>query len=143
MRVMAWMKMGRSVGILSSAIADRTAASSTIVQPWCFRLAAMARVITSPLPGSAFTMETGITVTVIIVSWNTRDYSRECLKSLLEASQNSASLCVRVVDNGSRDGTPETVRAEFPGVKLDEPGENLGFARANNRALAACRTDYA
>jgi GT2 family glycosyltransferase len=42
---------------------------------------------------------------------------------------------VFVVDNGSGDGSAAMVRAEFPNVTLLENSENLGFARANNRAL--------
>lgn len=44
-----------------------------------------------------------------------------------------------MVDNGSSDGTPEMVKAKYPQVNLLEPGENLGFARANNLALRTSR----
>src|SRR5690606_20381534 len=40
-----------------------------------------------------------------------------------------------VVDNASNDGSPESVRQRFPGVRLIENSENLGFAAANNRGL--------
>ncbi|MBI3909606.1 MAG: glycosyltransferase family 2 protein [Armatimonadetes bacterium] len=82
-------------------------------------------------------------ITVIIVSWNTCDYLRRCLASLPRAVAAPERLCVHVVDNGSTDGTLEMVRSEFPWVRLDAAGENLGFARANNRALKACCTEYA
>ena len=39
---------------------------------------------------------------------------------------------VIVVDNGSLDGSSEMVKTEFPGVKLVENGQNLGFGKANN-----------
>ena len=39
---------------------------------------------------------------------------------------------VIVIDNGSLDGSSEMVKTEFPGVKLVENGENLGFGKANN-----------
>jgi GT2 family glycosyltransferase len=44
---------------------------------------------------------------------------------------------VVVVDNGSSDGSPAAVRADFPEVTLLELGENLGFGTALNRAVAA------
>lgn len=73
---------------------------------------------------------------VVIVSYNVRALLAQCLRSLqasLDASGCKAE--VLVVDNASIDGSAEMVRAEFPGVRLLEPGENLGFARGNNEAL--------
>ena len=40
-----------------------------------------------------------------------------------------------VVDNASSDGSAGYIREHFPSVYLMEPGENLGFARANNLAV--------
>ncbi len=77
-------------------------------------------------------------LSIIIVSWNTRDALRDCLASLPRAVGNLASE-VLVVDNASRDGTPEMVRGEFPACHLLESGGNLGFARANNLALAVAQ----
>ena len=75
---------------------------------------------------------------VVIVSFNVRDYLRACLESLF-ASLERCGLAARVivVDNASRDGSPDMVRTHFPTVELIEPGANLGFARANNVALRA------
>ena len=74
-------------------------------------------------------------VAVAIVSWNTRELLRRCLVSLeREARSGFARVCV--VDNGSSDGSPEMVRADFDWVRLLETGENLGFGRAANLALA-------
>jgi GT2 family glycosyltransferase len=49
---------------------------------------------------------------------------------------------VIVVDNGSRDGSPEAVRVEFPAVRLIETGKNLGFAGGNNVGLRAATGEY-
>ena len=43
---------------------------------------------------------------------------------------------VVIVDNASTDDTPGYVRRTFPSVRVIETGENLGFARANNRCAA-------
>ncbi|HEV3232255.1 MAG TPA: glycosyltransferase family 2 protein [Candidatus Dormibacteraeota bacterium] len=72
---------------------------------------------------------------VLIVSYNTRDALRGCLRTLLETA---ADLRVIVVDNASSDGSVEMVRSEFPGVLAVEAGANLGFGRGTN--LAASRT---
>ena len=61
-----------------------------------------------------------------------------CLESLA-ACGASHSFEVIVVDNGSRDRTPALIRRRYPEVRLDATGHNLGFARANNRAITAAR----
>ncbi len=81
--------------------------------------------------------------TVVIVSWNTRDYLRRCLASLRSACADPECLAVHVVDNASTDGSAAMVEAEFPQVVLHALPENLGFARANNRVLQGCETPYA
>ena len=76
-------------------------------------------------------------VSVAIVSYNTQDLLRACLRSLLlREADGEATLEVIVADNGSTDGSPDMVRAEFPSVRIIEMGENLGFGRANNLALS-------
>lgn len=76
------------------------------------------------------------TLAVIIVSWNVRDLLRACLRAV-EASLAGAAIGyeILVVDNASADGTPAMLRAEFPRVRLLEPGANLGFAGGNNLGL--------
>ena len=73
-------------------------------------------------------------LSIIIVNWNTRELLRGCLASLPAATGSLVSEII-VVDNGSSDGSSAMVRDAFPGVRLEEPGKNLGFARANNRAI--------
>ncbi len=76
------------------------------------------------------------TLSIIIVSYNTRDYLRDCLRSLIA---QDVEMEVVVVDNGSRDGSAVLVRDEFPRVRLIETGANLGFARANNLGMEEAR----
>jgi GT2 family glycosyltransferase len=73
--------------------------------------------------------------TVTIVNFNTRAKLADCLRSIRETCEGMA-LEIIVVDNGSSDGSIEMVRQEFPEVTLVEAGENLGFGRAHNRAMA-------
>ena len=49
---------------------------------------------------------------------------------------------VIVIDNASADGSVEMVQREFPDVHLIVNEGNLGFARANNRGIAASRGRY-
>ena len=79
-------------------------------------------------------MKTPAAVSIVIVSWNVRDFLEACLRSVYRETP-SLPIEVIVVDNGSTDGTPEMVERKFPGVRLFRYGENLGFTRANNVAL--------
>jgi len=80
-------------------------------------------------------------ISILIVSFNTRDVLRECLESVILATGN-LSVETIVVDNYSRDSSAEMVRAEFPWVHVVESKENLGFGRANNLAFEAARGRY-
>jgi N-acetylglucosaminyl-diphospho-decaprenol L-rhamnosyltransferase len=76
-------------------------------------------------------------VTVAVVSYNTRELLRRCLRALAPDAQDGLAD-VWVVDNGSGDGSPDAARAEAPWATVLEPGANLGFGRAAN--LVAART---
>lgn len=74
-----------------------------------------------------------IDVGVVIVNWNTCEYLRRCLETLL--ASESVSHRVVVVDNGSTDGSVEMVRAEFPQVMLLSGHGNVGYPAGNNLGL--------
>ncbi|NEX15352.1 MAG: glycosyltransferase family 2 protein [Halochromatium sp.] len=80
-------------------------------------------------------------ISVIIVSFNTRDLLRDCLQTLLR-HQGGLRLQTIVVDNASEDGSAEMVAAEFPEVLLIRSPVNLGFGRANNRGFEQARGRY-
>lgn len=69
--------------------------------------------------------------TVIVVSFNTCEILRRCLKSLAGAG-GGLSVETIVVDNASRDASADLVAREFPWVRLVRSETNLGFAAANN-----------
>jgi len=75
-------------------------------------------------------------VSVIVVSYHCRDDVLACVDSVLTGVFDH-TLEVLVVDNGSTDGTVGALRGEFPEVTVLEMGVNAGFARANNRGIAA------
>lgn len=79
-------------------------------------------------------------ISIIIVSYNTREDSLRCLKSIAEhGGLDHESI---VVDNGSVDHSVDAIRESFPDVTVIEAGENLGFARAVNRGARAARGRY-
>ncbi len=73
-------------------------------------------------------------LSVVIVSFNTREMTLRCLRSLYADIEGLESE-VWVVDNASHDGSVEAIRQAFPDVKLIASERNLGFGAANNRAL--------
>lgn len=80
-------------------------------------------------------------LTVIVVSYNTRDMTLECLRSL-EANIDRATTQVIVVDNTSSDGSAEAIADAFPWIELVALRENIGFARANNLAAESARGEF-
>jgi len=80
-------------------------------------------------------------LSVVIVNWNTRELLSQCLRSVYETA-GDVSLETLVVDNASTDGSVEMVRRMFPQVRLIENAENVGFARANNQAMAIGQGRY-
>jgi len=80
-------------------------------------------------------------VTVIIVSWNTREILRECLHSVQE-NAGAVECEIVVVDNASADGSAPMVARDFPHVRLIANAENRGFAAANNQGMALARGRY-
>ncbi|MCU0521678.1 MAG: glycosyltransferase family 2 protein [Anaerolineae bacterium] len=79
-------------------------------------------------------------VTVVIVSWNGLQHLKTCLAAM--ASQTVTGTRITLVDNASTDGTAEWVRGAYPRVQVIANARNVGFAQANNQALAATRSEY-
>lgn len=79
-------------------------------------------------------------LSVVIVSWNTRELLERCLRSLIADAKNSGiSTETIVIDNASSDGSVAALRQRFPEVTLEALKENLGFAAATNRGIRRAR----
>ena len=76
-----------------------------------------------------------VSVSVIVVNWNGRDYLPACLDALL--AQGPRPDEVLVVDNHSDDGSRELVASRFPDVKVIDSGRNGGPCFARNTGIAA------
>jgi GT2 family glycosyltransferase len=70
-------------------------------------------------------------VSIVIVNYNKRELLAECLKSLKDKTEYG-NYRVIIVDNGSKDGSVDMIRAKFSWVDLIENKGNLGFSQANN-----------
>ena len=79
-------------------------------------------------------------VSVIVVSYNTRDMTLECLDSI--ARETSTDHEVIVIDNASPDGSADAVAERFADVTLLAEQQNHGFAKANNLAARRATGRY-
>jgi GT2 family glycosyltransferase len=75
------------------------------------------------------------TVLIIVLNWNGKQDTVECLESLSHISYPNYEVIV--VDNGSTDGSVEQFKARYPEIKVIENQENLGFAEGNNVGIRA------
>jgi GT2 family glycosyltransferase len=80
-------------------------------------------------------------VSVVIVSFNTRDLLVQCIETLI-AQAGALSYEIIVVDNASRDGSADRVAERFPQAVLIRSAVNLGFAAANNLGFKSARGRY-
>ena len=85
-----------------------------------------------------FSLVSIMRLAVIVVSYNTRDLTLDCLASL---RQHEPDADVIVVDNGSDDGSIAAIERIHPHVRLIVSDTNLGFARANNLAYQQILAD--
>jgi len=84
---------------------------------------------------------TRLDVTIAVVSYNTKDMLADCLRSLL-SSPPLVTYELRVIDNGSTDGTAAMLASDFPDVGLLSNAGNVGFAGAANQAWRQSLAKY-
>ena len=80
-------------------------------------------------------------VSIIIVSWNTRNILRNCLQSIYEHA-GKIDFEVIVIDNASTDSSSEMVRNDFKNAILIENSQNCGFAAATNQGITKAGGRY-
>jgi GT2 family glycosyltransferase len=86
-------------------------------------------------------MDRSPTLTVVIVSYNTRDLLLKCVGSVIESASNLAHEII-VVDNASSDGSCEALGELHPSVACVQNKINRGFSAACNQALAMSRAPF-
>jgi GT2 family glycosyltransferase len=79
-------------------------------------------------------------VSILVVSYNTRAMTLDCLASVV--AETTVPYELIVLDNASKDGSAAAIAAAFPGVRLIASEENLGFAEGNNVAAREARGEY-
>ncbi|MBC7451836.1 MAG: glycosyltransferase family 2 protein [Cytophagales bacterium] len=80
-------------------------------------------------------------VSVIIVNYNTRQLTTNCIRSVYDKTKD-VSFEIILVDNNSSECNASVFKAEFPDIKLIESPENTGFAKGNNLGLEHASGTY-
>ena len=80
-------------------------------------------------------------LTVVIVSYNVREFLVRCIESVRKALEGLDGEIV-VVDNCSKDDSVSYLQAHLSDVRLIANQENVGFARANNQAIRESESEY-
>ena len=79
---------------------------------------------------------------IIIVNWNNRRETLECLDAVAAQLPEVPGTTITVVDNGSTDGSATAVAARHPSVKLFALSENRGFTGGLKAALGGSTADF-
>jgi GT2 family glycosyltransferase len=82
-----------------------------------------------------------VCLSIIIVSYNTKEVIRNCLSSIYQNPSEQPSEII-VVDNNSLDGSQDAIERQFPDVILIRNSENIGFAGANNQGIKISKGKY-
>lgn len=82
-----------------------------------------------------------IDVSIVIVSWNTREITCNCIQSIYSQT-SGVNFEIIVVDNASKDDSVDVIKRQFPDVKLIVNLANRGFAAANNQGISISQGRY-
>lgn len=80
-------------------------------------------------------------LSIIIVNYNTFELTAQCIRSVYEKTK-SITFEIILVDNASKECSPEKFKELFPEITLIASPTNTGFAKGNNLGIAVSRGDY-
>ena len=86
-------------------------------------------------------MQENVDLSIIIVSFNTKIFLEECIRSIKKTAKGFTYEII-VVDNASKDGSSELIKNKFKDIILIENKENLGFSKANNLGIQKASGRY-
>ena len=93
----------------------------------------------TPVSSSSKSQDKPIHIAAVIPVHNRRETTLQCLRSLSRIDRTGLDLRVFVVDDGSRDGTSDAIRRQFPDVRIIEGSGDLHYAGGTNAGIAAAR----
>lgn len=80
-------------------------------------------------------------IDVVIVNWNSGNYLKKCVDSLLVANNVKYIQTIFIIDNNSADASLEII-SEHTKVKILKNSDNKGFAKACNQGFKSCKASY-
>lgn len=86
-------------------------------------------------------MSEQIDLSIIVLSYNVKDLTRNCIQSILDGTENIKYEII-VVDDNSPDNSAEMVRIEFPQIRLIVNEKNYRYSKSNNIGLEASQGRY-
>lgn len=97
----------------------------------------------SQMFGKQHMKKSDIELSIIIVTFNTKEITLECLHSLLALNPHEHQWEIIVVDNHSTDGTVEAVKAlGNKSIQIIPLSENEGFAKGNNVGIKMAKGNF-
>jgi GT2 family glycosyltransferase len=84
-------------------------------------------------------------LSIIIVSFNTKEFIKKCLESIVANTSKALKYEVIIVDNASSDGTLKEVDgfiSQIPNLKILRNEKNIGFSKANNIGVKESKGRY-
>jgi GT2 family glycosyltransferase len=87
--------------------------------------------------------KTGPRIYIIIPHNGGRDLLNDCIQSITESSYSNLNIVI--IDNGSTDGSVQSVKKRFTDIELVTNKQNMGFAKAVNQGILHAlskRCDY-
>ncbi len=79
-------------------------------------------------------------VTINLLGWNSKNYLKQAIESIL--NQTYPKIETVFIDNGSKDGSIDFVKKNFPEVKIIDNRENLGYAQGHNIGISKAKGKY-
>ena len=81
-------------------------------------------------------------LSIIIVSYNVKDYLKQCIRSIYRSDLDSNLFEIIVVDNDSHDGTVKEIKDNFNNIIIEENKKNYGFSKAVNTGLKIAKGEF-
>ena len=81
-------------------------------------------------------------LSIIIVSYNVKEFIKQCIRSVYNSDFNSKDIEIIVIDNDSHDGSVKCIKDNFPEILIHENDRNEGFSKAVNKGLDMATGEY-
>ena len=81
-------------------------------------------------------------LSIVIVSYNVKDYIKQCIRSILRSNLPKSSFEIIIIDNDSYDGTVQDIKKSFDNIYIIENKVNEGFSKAVNKGIKKANGDF-